>query len=131
MSNMRRPGRNPGLSVCRQVFCFETRVSARLAGITPHGLRYNPQQPAPYRKGGRTPSRCFSSSQTEGKELPAIRKTSGDVGGNRERLFAFVERQGIELFYAEDIAPALGMSYGARSRYCPTSPKPKSSARWS
>jgi hypothetical protein len=50
-------------------------------------------------------------SQTEGKELPTIRGISGDVGENCERLFAFVERQGIELFFAEDIAPALGMSY--------------------
>jgi hypothetical protein len=47
------------------------------------------------------------------------RGISGDVGENRERLFAFEERQGIELFYAEDIAPALGMSYGGRIALLP------------
>ena len=56
----------------------------------------------------------FDVSQTEGAELPGLRGISGDVGENRERLFAFVEQQGIELAFSESIAPALGMSHGGR-----------------
>lgn len=77
-----------------------------------------PQPPRPRLAGFRN-AFVFDVSQTEGKELPTIRGISGDVGENRERLFAFVERQGIELFFAEDIAPALGMSYGGRIALLP------------
>jgi hypothetical protein len=41
----------------------------------------------------------FDVSQTEGAELPTIREIGGEVGENRERLFAFVEKQGIELAF--------------------------------
>jgi hypothetical protein len=61
----------------------------------------------------------FDVSQTEGVELPTIRGISGDVGQNRERLFAFLEKQGIELAFCESIAPALGMSYGGRIALLP------------
>jgi hypothetical protein len=61
----------------------------------------------------------FDVSQTEGEELPTIREIGGDVGENRERLFAFVEQQGIELSFSESIAPALGMSYGGRIALLP------------
>ena len=54
----------------------------------------------------------FDVSQTEGAELPAMREVHGDVGENRDRLVSFIERQGIELVFTENIAPALGMSYG-------------------
>ena len=56
----------------------------------------------------------FDVSQTDGAELPAMREIGGDVGENRDRLLAFIERQGIELVFTERIAPALGMSYGGR-----------------
>jgi len=36
------------------------------------------------------------------------------VSGYRERLFAFVQSQGVELNYSERIAPAKGLSYGGR-----------------
>ena len=39
----------------------------------------------------------FDVSQTDGAELPTLREIGGDVGEKRERLFAFVEQQGIEL----------------------------------
>src|SRR6202020_154782 len=61
----------------------------------------------------------FDVSQTDGAELPTIREIGGDVGENRERLFAFVEKQGIELSFSESIAPALGMSYGGRIALLP------------
>jgi len=61
----------------------------------------------------------FDVSQTEGAELPAMREISGDVGENRDRLIAFIERQGIELAFTERIAPALGMSYGGRIAILP------------
>jgi len=61
----------------------------------------------------------FDVSQTEGAELPALRGISGDVGENRDKLIAFVERQGIELVFTERIAPALGMSYGGRIAILP------------
>jgi antirestriction protein ArdC len=76
-------------------------------------------QPLRPRLSGFRNTYAFDISQTEGKELPTIRGISGDVGENRERLFAFVERQGIELFFAEDIAPALGMSYGGKIALLP------------
>ena len=52
--------------------------------------------------------------QTDGAELPAMREISGDVGENHERLVSFIEEQGIELVFTENIAPALGVSYGGR-----------------
>ncbi len=61
----------------------------------------------------------FDVSQTEGAELPAMREISGDVGDNRDRLIAFIERQGVELVFTERIAPALGMSYGGRIAILP------------
>jgi hypothetical protein len=61
----------------------------------------------------------FDVSQTEGAELPELREISGDVGENRDRLTAFIERQGIELVFTERIAPALGMSYGGRIAILP------------
>jgi hypothetical protein len=39
---------------------------------------------------------------------------SGDAGENRDRLLIFIERQGIELVFTENIRPALGTSYGGR-----------------
>jgi hypothetical protein len=56
----------------------------------------------------------FDISQTEGKELPALTDVQGDVGGNRERLFKFVEGRGIEVNYSERIAPAKGLSHGGK-----------------
>src|SRR5580692_3432235 len=61
----------------------------------------------------------FDVSQTEGAELPELREIGGDVGENRDRLIAFIERQGIELVFTERIAPALGMSYGGRIAILP------------
>ena len=61
----------------------------------------------------------FDVSQTEGAELPAMREISGDVGENRDRLLSFIEQQGIELVFSENIAPALGVSYGGRIAILP------------
>ncbi|MBW4039118.1 MAG: ArdC family protein [Acidobacteria bacterium] len=61
----------------------------------------------------------FDVSQTEGAELPELRGISGDVGENRDRLIALIDRQGIELVFTERIAPALGMSYGGRIAILP------------
>ncbi len=41
------------------------------------------------------------------------------MGENRERLFAFIEKQGIELEFNERIAPAMGISYGGRIALLP------------
>ena len=56
----------------------------------------------------------FDISQTEGKELPTLTEVHGDVSGYRERLFEFVQSQGVELNYSERIAPAKGLSHGAK-----------------
>src|SRR5579871_5705377 len=56
----------------------------------------------------------FDVSQTEGAELPAMREMSGEVGENRARLISFINKQNIELVFTENIAPALGISYGGR-----------------
>ena len=61
----------------------------------------------------------FDVSQTEGAELPELREISGDAGENRDRLLSFIERQGIELVFTENIAPALGVSYGGRIAILP------------
>ena len=61
----------------------------------------------------------FDVAQTEGVDLPAMREVYGDVGENRDRLLAFIERQNIELIFTENIAPALGMSYGGRIAILP------------
>ena len=59
----------------------------------------------------------FDVSQTEGAELPAMREMSGEVGENRDRLISFITKQNIELVFTENIAPALGMSYGGQDRH--------------
>jgi hypothetical protein len=61
----------------------------------------------------------FDVVQTDGAELPAMREVSGDVGDNRDRLVSFIDRQGIELVFTENIAPALGVSYGGRIAILP------------
>jgi N-terminal domain of anti-restriction factor ArdC len=61
----------------------------------------------------------FDVSQTEGAELPALREMSGDVGENRARVIAFINKQNIELVFTENIAPALGTSYGGRIAILP------------
>jgi hypothetical protein len=72
----------------------------------------------------------FNVSQTEGVDLPEMHHVSGNPGENLERLASFVRSRGILLAYNENIAPALGMSYGGRIASCPASPKPKSFRRW-
>lgn len=61
----------------------------------------------------------FDVSQTEGAELPAMREMSGEVGENRARLISFINKQNIELVFTENIAPALGTSYGGRIAILP------------
>lgn len=61
----------------------------------------------------------FDVEQTEGVELPAMREVYGNVGENDDRLLSFIERQRIELVFTENIAPALGMSYGGRIAILP------------
>jgi antirestriction protein ArdC len=61
----------------------------------------------------------FDVEQTEGVDLPAMREVYGDVGENHDRLLSFIDRQGIELVFTENIAPALGMSYGGRIAILP------------
>ncbi len=56
----------------------------------------------------------FDITQTEGKDLPALTEVQGDVSGYRERLFRFVEAQGVELNYSERIGPAKGLSHGGK-----------------
>jgi hypothetical protein len=56
----------------------------------------------------------FDISQTEGKELPTLTEVHGDVSGFHERLFEFVQSQGVELNYSERIAPAKGLSHGGK-----------------
>jgi hypothetical protein len=44
---------------------------------------------------------------------------TGEVGEYRERLINFLIVQGIDLEFNENIAPALGMSYGGRIAILP------------
>jgi hypothetical protein len=61
----------------------------------------------------------FDVSQTDGADLPEIERAYGEVGENRDRLLSFIERQGIELVFTENIAPTLGVSYGGRIAILP------------
>ena len=62
----------------------------------------------------------FDQSQTEGADLPEIdHSITGEVGGNRERLIAFLAQQNIALEFNEKIAPALGVSYGGKIALLP------------
>jgi hypothetical protein len=58
----------------------------------------------------------FDISQTTGRDLPALTEVQGDVSGYSERLAKFVETQGIELNYSENIAPAKGSRMAGKSR---------------
>jgi antirestriction protein ArdC len=61
----------------------------------------------------------FDVSQTDGADLPDMHQVSGHPGENSERLAAFVRSRGIALVYDQNIAPALGMSYGGRIAILP------------
>ena len=57
----------------------------------------------------------FDVVQTEGADLPEFEHNiSGDAGAHRDRLISFLAAQNITLEYSENIAPALGVSYGGK-----------------
>jgi hypothetical protein len=59
-------------------------------------------------------------AQTEGADLPEFEHSiTGDVGEHRNRLIAFLDSQNIALEYNENIAPALGVSYGGKIAILP------------
>ena len=61
----------------------------------------------------------FDISQTDGVNLPALQQVTGEPGENIDRLTAFLASKGITVSYSENIAPALGMSYGGRIAILP------------
>ena len=62
----------------------------------------------------------FDVAQTEGADLPEFEHNiTGEVGAHRERLIAFLAQQNIALEYSENIAPALGVSYGGKIAILP------------
>ena len=62
----------------------------------------------------------FDVAQTEGADLPEFEHNiTGDVREHRDRLIEFLARQNIALDYTENIAPALGVSYGGRIALLP------------
>jgi antirestriction protein ArdC len=62
----------------------------------------------------------FDVEQTEGADLPEFaHNITGEVGGHRSRLIDFLARQNIALEYSENIAPALGISYGGKIAILP------------
>ncbi|MGA3035716.1 MAG: ArdC family protein [Terracidiphilus sp.] len=57
----------------------------------------------------------FDIGQTDGAELPEFDHTiTGEIGGQRDKLIAFLATQNIKLEFNEKIAPALGVSYGGK-----------------
>jgi hypothetical protein len=70
----------------------------------------------------------FDIAQTEGVDLPSLQPVTGDPGENTERLSAFLASKGIPVSYNENIAPALGMSYGGRIAILPGQSKAKTFA---
>jgi len=67
----------------------------------------------------------WDEAQTDGAPLPALGETTGEVGEYLDRLREFVSSRGITLEYSEDIAPALGVSYGGRIALLPGQTKPE------
>jgi hypothetical protein len=62
----------------------------------------------------------FDVEQTEGADLPEFEQNiTGEVGAHRDRLIAFLDTQNIALEYNENIAPALGVSYGGKIAILP------------
>ena len=65
----------------------------------------------------------FDVSQTNGADLPTMHEVRGEPGENIERLVAFLEEQGIQLVYRDDLQGALGKSYGGRIAILSGQPK--------
>ena len=62
----------------------------------------------------------FDVAQTEGADLPEFEHNiTGEVGEHRDRLIAFLDSENIALEYNENIAPALGVSYGGKIAILP------------
>ena len=62
----------------------------------------------------------FDVAQTEGADLPEFEHNiTGEVGEHRDRLIAFLDSQNIALEFNENIAPALGVSYGGKIAILP------------
>jgi hypothetical protein len=62
----------------------------------------------------------FDVAQTEGADLPEFEHNiTGDVREHWDRLIEFLGRQNIALDYTENIAPALGVSYGGKIALLP------------
>jgi len=62
----------------------------------------------------------FDVTQTEGADLPAFEHgITGDAGAHRDQLIDFLAQQNIALEYTENIAPALGVSYGGKIAILP------------
>ena len=62
----------------------------------------------------------FDVVQTEGADLPEFEHNiTGEVGEHRDRLIAFLDSRNIALEYNENIAPALGVSYGGKIAILP------------
>jgi hypothetical protein len=76
-------------------------------------------KPAPVLIGFRI-VHVFDVRQTTGEDLPEFEHSvSGEVGEHRDRLAAFLDAQNIALEYNENIAPALGVSYGGKIALLP------------
>jgi antirestriction protein ArdC len=77
------------------------------------------EQPRPVLIGFRAVY-VFDVAQTEGADLPEFEHNiTGDVREHRDRLIEFLARQNIALDYTENIAPALGVSYGGKIALLP------------
>ena len=62
------------------------------------------------------PVYVFDVSQTEGKEIPSLYCTEGEVGEFNEKLKEMVQNAGIEVVTASNLGRALGSSEGKRIR---------------
>jgi hypothetical protein len=98
------------------------RILAPIIGIRRKADKEAEKDPAYQNKAvlvGFRNAYVFDVSQTDGAELPTMHEVHGDVGENRDRLVSYIERQSIELVFTENIAPALGVSYGGRIAILP------------
>ena len=77
----------------------------------------------PSRVAGFRTAYVFDVSQTEGKALPELGRTTGDPRDYTDKLMAIAAQLGIAVEYDPSIAPAIGLSSGGHIRLIPDLPK--------
>jgi hypothetical protein len=107
-----------GIQILAPMVGYRRRRDAE-SEATPDASQDTSGKPQPVLIGFR-PVYVFDVAQTEGADLPEFEhNVTGEVGGHRDRLIDFLAQQNIALEFNENIAPALGVSYGGKIALLP------------